>query len=178
MNMQTGLIHIYHGDGKGKTTAAVGLAVRAAGAGLEVCFAQFMKTGTSSELKILQTIENIELVAVKNSYGFTWKMTPDEKAHLKEVNDKELDRLIKAVQEGRYQLVILDELLSAYQNELIDKEKVITLINMAKQYKTELVLTGRNPAQELLDQADYITEMACVRHPYEKGVHARPGIEY
>lgn len=176
--MQTGLIHIYHGDGKGKTTAAVGLAVRAAGAGMQVCFTQFMKTGTSSELRILQSIKNMELITVINSYGFTWKMTLEDKVHLKEDNNRVLDELIDATRKSRYQVLILDELLSAYQNELLDRQKIITLMELAKEHTTELVLTGRNPAQEILDRADYITEMVCIRHPYEKGINARTGIEF
>ena len=96
----------------------------------------------------------------------------------KEDNDKALDKLIQEAQKGMYQLIIVDELLSAYQNQLLDKEKVTALMDIAKACKTELVLTGRNPAKELLDRADYITEMVCIRHPYEKGISAREGIEY
>lgn len=174
--MEKGLIHIYHGDGKGKTTAAVGLAVRAAGAGMRVLFTQFMKSGGSSELTVLKNIENIEVNVVKNSYGFTWNMTDDSRVKLKSENDKAVASLIMAVKEGRYQLLVLDEIMSAYQGGLVDKEQVLALMQLCKG-KTELVLTGRNPADELKDMADYITQMQCERHPYEKGVDARLGIE-
>lgn len=174
--MEKGLIHIYHGDGKGKTTAAVGLAVRAAGAGMRVLFTQFMKSGGSSELTVLKNVENIEVNVVKNSYGFTWNMTDDNRVKLKSENDKAVASLIMAVKEGRYQLLVLDEIMSAYQGGLVDKEQVLALMQLCKG-KTELVLTGRNPADELKDMADYITQMQCERHPYEKGVDARLGIE-
>ncbi len=176
INMQhKGLIHIYHGDGKGKTTAAVGMAVRAAGAGLKVCFAQFMKTGNSSELGMLELMSNIKVMPVVNHYGFTWNMTQDDKLKLKADNDKALEELINAV--GEYDMIILDEILSAHNSGLVENEKVIKLADCAKGY-TELVFTGRNPAGELLSRADYITEMVCTRHPFEKGVNAREGIEF
>lgn len=174
--MEKGLIHIYHGDGKGKTTAAVGLAVRAAGAGMCVLFTQFMKSGGSSELAVLKNLENIEINVIKNTYGFTWNMTDDDKRRLKAENDKAVAALITTVKEGRYQLLVLDEIMSAYQSGLVDKEQVLALLQLCRG-KTELVLTGRNPADELKDMADYITQMQSERHPYEKGVDARLGIE-
>lgn len=170
------MIHIYHGDGKGKTTAAVGLAVRAAGAGMCVMFTQFMKSGGSSELKVLKNINNIEVNVIKNLYGFTWNMTDSDKQNIKKENDKAVKELINIVKNESYQLIVLDEILSAYQGGLVDKEQVIILMQLCKG-KTELVLTGRNPAEELKLMADYITEMKCERHPYERGIAARYGVE-
>ena len=201
----TGLFHIYCGDGKGKTTAAIGAAVRALGAGLKVCFVQLMKSGESSELSILKNIQNITVQAVINPYGFTWKMTVSEKEKLRKLNDEAFKMLTKAIGNksdasdgnlanssqadnntagkfthnevnGWFDMIIIDELMSAYQNGLVDKALVSSLIEKCKG-NTELIFTGRNPSDELMEKADYITEMKCQRHPYEKGVSARLGIE-
>ena len=174
--MEKGLMHIYHGDGKGKTTAAVGLAVRAAGAGMRVAFVQFMKDGTSAELNVLKRIDGIEVYAIQNTYGFTWNMRDDDRIQLRMQNDKSIKAMIKAVKEELYQMIIVDEMLSAYQGGFVDKSTVLALMQLCKG-SIELVFTGRNPAKELLDRADYITEMKKERHPYEKGITARAGIE-
>ena len=176
LEMEKGLMHIYHGDGKGKTTAAVGLAVRAAGAGMRVAFVQFMKDGTSSELEVLKQIERIEVYAVKNTYGFTWNMSEDNRIQLRMRNDKAVKAMIKAVKEERYQMFVVDEIMSAYQGGFVEKASVLELMQLCKG-TAELVFTGRNPAKELLDRADYITEMRSERHPFEKGIIARAGIE-
>ena len=174
--MEKGLMHIYHGDGKGKTTAAVGLAVRAAGAGMRVAFIQFMKDGTSAELDVLKRIERIEVYAIKNTYGFTWNMSEDNRIHLRMQNDKAVKAMIKAVKEELYEMLVVDEMMSAYQGGFVDKTSVLELMQLCKG-TIELVFTGRNPAKEILDRADYITEMKNERHPYEKGIIARVGIE-
>lgn len=171
-----GLMHIYHGDGKGKTTAAVGLAVRAAGAGMRVAFVQLMKDASSAELGVLKKIGQIEVYAVKNTYGFSWNMNDDQRIKLRMRNDKAVKAMIKAVKEECYQMLIVDELLSAYRGGFVDKTAVLDLVQLCKG-TTELVFTGRNPEKELLDRADYITEMRNERHPFEKGITARAGIE-
>lgn len=169
-----GLLHIYCGDGKGKTTAAIGLAIRACGAGMKVCFAQFMKSGSSSEWQILNKENNIETMIAKNEFGFTWKMTEDEKAKLRDINTRTLEAIV--AEKTKYEVLILDEIISAYQHNLVDKNLLLQLLEARK--NLEIVLTGRNPAEELLEQADYITEMKSIRHPYEKGIQARKGIEF
>lgn len=174
--MEKGLIHIYHGNGKGKTTAAVGLAVRAAGAGMRVSFIQLMKDGTSAELNVLKKMEQIEVYSIRNTYGFTWNMSDDDRIRLRMKNDKAVNAMIRAVKEGLYQMLVVDEMMPAYQGGFVDKAAVLELMQLCKG-TTELVLTGRNPAKELLDRADYITEMKNERHPYEKGITARVGIE-
>lgn len=174
--MEKGLMHIYHGDGKGKTTAAVGLAVRAAGAGLHVAFMQLMKDAASAELNILKKIDQIEVYTIKNTYGFTWNMSDDNRIQLRMRNDRAMKAMIKAAKEELYQMIVVDEIMSAYQGGFVDKTSVLALMQLCKG-TTELVFTGRNPAKELLDRADYITEMKNERHPYEKGITARVGIE-
>lgn len=176
MEKEKGLIHIYHGDGKGKTTAAVGLAVRAAGAGMHVAFIQLMKDAASAELNVLKTIDQMEVYTIKNAYGFTWNMSDDNRIQLRMQNDKAVKAMIKAAKEELYQMIVVDEMMSAYQGGFVDKTSVLELMQLCKG-TTELVFTGRNPAKELLNRADYITEMKNERHPYEKGITARVGIE-
>lgn len=171
--MEQGLLHIYCGDGKGKTTAAIGLAVRAKGAGLRVCFVQFMKAGSSSELTVLKKAD-IQVFSVQNPFGFTWNMTTEQKKALETINTEAVQKLL--IEKDNYDVLVLDEILSAYQHQLIDRALVCKLLQEREQ--TEMVLTGRNPEKELLEMADYVTEMKCVKHPYEKGVQARLGIEF
>lgn len=175
--MENGLIHVYCGEGKGKTTAAVGQAVRAAGAGKQVLFTQFMKGGKTGELKSFQSIENITVLRSEKKFPFFSKMTVEQKTEQTYIHNQILDTMIEAVQKGIYDLVILDEITYPYHWRLIDCEKLQTFFHLAKG-KTEIVCTGRNPDTFFLECADYITEMKCVRHPFERGVKAREGIEY
>lgn len=103
-------------------------------------------------------------------------MNDDDRIKLRMRNDRAIKAMIKAVKEERYQMLVFDEMLSAYQGGFVDKTAVLDLIQLCRD-TTELVFTGRNPAKELLDRADYITEMRNERHPYEKGICARAGIE-
>lgn len=167
-----GLLHIYCGDGKGKTTAAVGLAVRACGAGLKTEFVQFMKGGETSELEALKRIDGLNITRCDRNYGFTFTMTEQDKSDITECHNK----LLSAFDRGA-DVVILDEFSSAYNYELIDRElaerKVFEGLKTA-----EVVITGRDPDEKFLAAADYISEIKCVRHPYEKGINARKGIEF
>lgn len=165
------MIHIYHGNGKGKTTAAVGLAVRAVGAGLKVIFVQFLKNGSSSEIKMLK--DNMEVEYCKECSKFTFQMNEEEKALVTEKHNQMIE---KAFENGA-DMIILDEFLNAYNKKMIDRNLSEKLISKNKE-KTEIVLTGRNPAEIFIEQADYISEITAVRHPYENGITARIGIEY
>ena len=107
----TGLIHVYEGDGKGKTTAAVGLAVRCAGSDRKVLFSQFLKSDTSNELKVLRKIENIEVYTKKNNFGFTFNMTDDEKLKAREFFTNHLKDIIHLVNEGKFDLLVMDEVI-------------------------------------------------------------------
>lgn len=173
------MIHIYHGDGKGKTTCSIGLAVRAAGAGKKVTIMQFLKDGNSSEIKALKNMENIDILENHNKFGFTWNMTQDEKMHLKKMHDNNLLSIISDIKTGEYDLVVLDELCGAMSCKLIDEEMIRELIQYCSVNKSvELVITGREPEQFVIEKADYITEMKKIRHPFDEGVQARCGIEY
>jgi len=175
--MQDAFIHLYYGNGKGKTTAAVGLAVRAAGTGKKVFFVQFMKGRDTGELKSLHKIENISVLRSRKKFPFYKNMTPDQKREQTSVHNQMLDTIIEAAQNRKYDLIILDEITYPFHWELIDIGKFRHFL-LSERGKTEIVCTGRNPDTFFLEYADYITEMQCVRHPYENGVPARQGIEY
>lgn len=168
-----GLLHIYCGDGKGKTTAALGLALRAAGAGIKVCFVQFMKGGETAELAALKRIPDIYVMRCDRAYGFFKNMSDTDKAEIT-VNHNGL--LKKAFGSG-YGLIILDEFNAAYGCGLIDREAARELILKGVE-NAEVVLTGRNPDEAFIEAADYVSDICCVKHPYEKGITARKGIEY
>ena len=168
-----GYLHIYCGDGKGKTTASLGLAMRAAGAGMKVCFVQFMKGGETAELDTLKLIPNISVHRCNKEYDFLWNMSDNEKA---EITDTHNELLTTAFNSGA-DLVVLDEFNFAYSSGLMDKVLAEKLI-LDNKVSCEIVLTGRDPAEIFIQEADYVSEICCVKHPYEKGVTARKGIEY
>ncbi len=169
------MIHIYCGDGKGKTTAAVGLAVRAAGAGKKVLFAQFFKDGTSSEISVLESLPGVETVHPGLHYGFYRTLSDTKKAKLGE-NYRAMFRDIAARAE-EFDLIVLDEAVSAYRYGALDRDAVTAFLREQKDSR-EIVLTGRNPAPELTELADYCTEMRKEKHPFDRGIAARKGVEY
>ncbi|MFH0764208.1 MAG: cob(I)yrinic acid a,c-diamide adenosyltransferase [Candidatus Omnitrophota bacterium] len=170
---KTGLIHVYTGGGKGKTTAALGLAIRAAGSGLKVSIHQFVKKGEYGELKALKKIKNIAIrqcggrcfVKGKPKYGDVERAKNGFKAAARDINS------------CKYDLVILDEINIALKLGLIKTKDVISLI-IRKPKGVELVLTGRGSPAAVLKKADLITEMREIKHPFKLGVRARAGIEY
>lgn len=170
-----GLIHIYCGDGKGKTTAATGLAVRAAGAGKKVVFTQFFKDGSSSEIRMLQNVDNIHIMHCETVRGFWKHMTEAQKAKASEDYTRLLADVIALAADA--DLLILDEILSACNHGAVT-ETVVSGFLSHKPEKLEVVLTGRNPSAALLELADYVTEMRKVKHPYDCGIAARKGIEF
>lgn len=171
-----GLIHIYCGDGKGKTTAAVGLAVRAAGARQRVLFAQFLKNGDSSELSVLRALENVEVFVCAARHGFLWEMDENERARSRQDYSALLEEALEAARRGA-DLLILDEAVSACNLGVIAEEKLLAFLR-EKPVGLEVVLTGRYPSAALIARADYVTEMKKLRHPYDRGVGARRGIEF
>lgn len=169
------MIHIYYGDGKGKTTAAIGLTVRAAGEGFHVWFCQFMKGNDTGELMILREIRDLVILRPQKKYPFYKNMSEAEKAELREEHNKIIEKVIEIPNEEST-LIVLDELTYAISYGLIDIDKVNMVLNEKK--KTEIVITGRNPQEFLLEQADYITNMKKEKHPYNAHIPARKGIEY
>lgn len=168
-----GLIHVYTGDGKGKTTAAVGLATRAIGNGLKVLFVQFIKGTQTGELEILNRFP--ELIEVyRCSTGFVFN-SPDEsqreivKNCIKEIEDK--------LKTNYYDLIILDEFSVAISTGLVTKEQAERLIDFKPQ-DSELIITGRGAPDWLIEKADLVTEMRKIKHYFDRGIQARRGIEY
>lgn len=171
------MLHIYYGNGKGKTTASVGLAVRAAGRNLRVLFAQFLKTEDSGERTTLRTIENIDLVPCPEKLKFVSQMSDEEKMLCRQHCRNVFDHSIRMALMGSYNMVIFDEIFIAIEHNMLPESELFDfLANVPK--NIEVVLTGHNPSEKILALADYVTEMKKIKHPYEKGVPARKGIEY
>lgn len=171
-----GLIHIYCGDGKGKTTAAVGLAVRCAGRGNKVLLVQFLKSRDSGELYSLAKLPDIEVMRGKESKKFTFQMNEEEKHALLIEHNKMFEQVLGKIKSGGYSLLILDEVIGALNAKVFEMPKLIEFLQH-KPENLEVVLTGRNPAPELVEIADYVSEMRKVKHPMDKGIMAREGIE-
>lgn len=169
------MLQIYCGDGKGKTTAALGGAVRAAGAGLRVCFTQFMKGAHTSELYALRAlpVSQITVRRCDRDYGFYKSMSDTDKSEITLCHNA----LLETAFAESYDFIVLDEFCSAYRLGLLDTELAERLI-LENKDKTEVVLTGREPPEIFLEKADYISEIMCRRHPYERGITAREGIEF
>lgn len=170
-----GLIHIYCGDGKGKTTAAMGLLLRACGDGKRVLVTQFLKDGSSSEIKMLHTIPNVTVKVVSKSFGFYKNMSDEQRQEAKLLYSHLLKEVI--AEASNFDLLIFDEIISAYTYQLIQQEDLLEFLRQKPKY-LEVVMTGRNPEQTLLEFADYVTEMKKIKHPYDKNILARQGIEY
>ena len=168
-----GYIHVYTGDGKGKTTAALGLALRAAGAGLKVFIAQFMKLGDYSEIKALERFGD-GVTVEQYGLGRFIRGNPDP-ADI-DAARKGMERVREIFAAGRHRVVILDEANVAAACGLFSPVDLLELVN-AKPDEVEVILTGRHAAPEILARADLVTEMKMVKHYYQAGVAARVGIE-
>ena len=171
-----GMIHLYCGDGKGKTTAAVGLSVRAAGAGKRVLFAQFLKDGSSSELNVLRALQNVEVACCEQNFGFFKSMDGQTKAAARLAYTALLEETLQKSADG-VALLVLDEAVAACNHGLIEEARLLDFLHH-KPEDLEVVLTGRDPSQRLLDAADYVTEMRKCKHPFERGIAARRGVEF
>lgn len=172
-----GLIHIYTGGGKGKTTAAIGLGIRAYGRGFKVLMAQFMKGMMTGEIKTLQMLEpGFVLKRGTEVKKFTWQMNAEELDELSKAEQKMFEDIISEVSDSECQMLILDEIINSVSCGLIPARKILEFLKN-KPDELEVILTGRNAPQELLDFADYVTEMKEVKHPFNKGIPARKGIE-
>ena len=172
-----GCTHIYFGDGKGKTTAAMGLAIRAAGNDKKVFIIQFLKGGPTGELKILLQQPNINILRGKPNTPFTWNMTEEQKKEITAYQTQQLKQAILHAQNSQCDLLILDEIMASYNLDLIDKDMLKEFI-LNKPEALELVLTGRDPADYMIEAADYVTEMKKIKHPFDAGIPARLGVEW
>ena len=179
MQLEQGLIHIYTGEGKGKTTAGLGLCLRAAGSGLYVLIARFLKTNDSAELNIISQLPNVDLIENEQTFGFSrkWKDDPEQKASAEAYYSAKLKETLKRAVEGDYDLLMLDEINASIRLGVVDTEELLTFLKN-KPEKLEVILTGRDPIPELVEVADYVSEIKKVKHPFDQGILARKGIEY
>lgn len=173
----TGLIHLYTGDGKGKTTAALGLALRAAGRGRRVLLVQFLKGRDTGELHTLENVPTISVLRLSRDYGFFKYLTGDEQADVRDEHDALLATAAKAIANGDCDFLVLDELAATLRHDLVDAASLLALLD-DRPDGIEIVITGRDAPQEIIHRADYITEMKKIKHPFDQGVPAREGIEW
>lgn len=171
-----GLLHIYTGNGKGKTTAAIGLAVRMCGAGHRVLFAQFLKGRPSAELEPLHRLD-IEVCRTGSSEKFTWEMTEPERIQCRESCQQVWETAYAALISGNYGLVVLDEVLDALAAGMLE-ERALQAALLQRSAATEVVLTGHHPSEGLCRMADYLSCIEAQKHPYQRGISARSGVEY
>ncbi len=167
-----GLVHVYTGDGKGKTTAALGLAMRAVGQGMKVAFIQFLKGQPCGEHIFVSQYHAFDIVQV--SVGDSFQKSKEQ---LSQEAQQTLAYAEQEIFSGKYDLAILDELFVAISQGLITVKQVLDLLD-AKPSSVELVLTGRKAPPEIIQRADLVTEMLMIKHPFTEGTSARRGIEY
>lgn len=167
-----GLVHLYWGDGKGKTTAAMGLALRALGHGRRVVVVQFLKDGTSGELDGLRRL-GAAVFSGPAGLPFVFQMNEEERAAARAAMDEHLRRALAVPCD----LLILDEACAAWELNMVDPDALRSAV-LDRPAGREVVLTGRAPAPWMQEAADYSTEMRCHRHPFDEGTPARAGVEY
>ena len=176
-DLAPGLVHLYTGEGKGKTTAALGLALRAAGRGRHVLIVQFLKGRDSGEVHSLEQVPGIDVVRLSKDYGFAKSMSAEDLVEVRREHDEMLIHVQQAMSSSDYGMIVLDEIAPAVQHGLVDWEKLTDLID-DRPAGMEIVMTGRNAPESLVQRADYITEMHKIKHPFDRGVTARKGIEW
>jgi len=168
------MIHVYTGNGKGKTTAALGLSVRSAGAGKKIFFGQFVKGMAYSEVKLItEQMPQID----HQLFGRRCFIKQEPEPEDFQTAQKGLQTVKDLIKSGKYDLIVLDELNIALHYHLIKTEEVLALLDELPT-ETELVITGRYALPELIEKADLVTEMKEVKHYYQKDVKARKGIEF
>lgn len=167
------MLHLYCGNGKGKTTAAMGLALRAAGRGKRVVIAQFLKGADSGERIALAQLPQVTLLPVPDQVTFSFRMTHEER-RAETLRYQQLLRLIRQEAQDCF-LLVLDEACAAVNTGLLPVDDLLSCLDSLD---CEVVLTGRDPAPQLVERADYITSMEALRHPFQLGISAREGIEF
>lgn len=175
------MVHVYYGQGKGKTCSAIGQAMRASGAGWRVVCVQFLKDGSSSEMGLLAGLPGVVATLSDGALAkFTFQMSEQERAASRRLHDANLARALELVGcEGPCALLVLDEALDALRAGLLDEALFRRALSWAAgQESRELVVTGHWLPDFVQQAADYLTRLDCERHPYQKGVGARGGVEY
>jgi cob(I)alamin adenosyltransferase len=173
MGERRGLLIVYTGDGEGKTTAALGLALRAVGSGLRVSILQFVKQQETGEHRALARLEGpVEILRLGEGFVFRAPPTEGQLAAARRALALARERLTG----GRRDLVVLDEIFPALAAHLVSEQEILDLAR-ARPANVHLVMTGRDAPASIVDLADLVTEMRCVRHPHDRDVEAQPGIE-
>lgn len=175
------MLHIYCGEGKGKSTAAFGLCVRAAGSDYKVVIAQFLKSRKVGELNAFAMLENVTLLRGNLENLFSFQMNSEQKAKTLVEHNNLFEKAVAlaASYSDQKVLLVLDEVIGAISEKLVDYAAVLEFLKSHKDCNNlEIVITGRNPTDELLELGDYVTEMKKHKHPYDKGVQMRKGIEF
>ncbi len=176
--LEKGYVQVYTGNGKGKTTAAVGQAIRAVGNGLKVYMLQFLKTHPTGELEVAKLIgEDFQIFRFESKKGFFWNLTEEERITLQEEVKEAYNFAMEVIKNNSCDVFILDEIMGVLWNKLLSEEEVIKLIDN-KPVNMELILTGRNVPDSIKDRADLVTEMKEIKHYMEQGVRVRAGIEF
>lgn len=174
--MKTGLIHVYCGNGKGKTTCAMGLCTRAAGYGYKVLIYQFMKNNKTSERKILEQVPNVTFIDGKEIEKFAFQMTEEEKAERKDYYLKQFKYVTELAEKEQYQVLFMDELIYTIGAGLFDEAVLVDYLKH-KPEELEVILTGQNPGEAVIQLADYVSEIRKIKHPFDRGQKSRMGIE-
>ncbi len=170
-------VHIYCGDGKGKTTAAIGLAVRAAGCKKRVLVTRFLKTDQSGEVNALRGLPEITVTPCSRSFGFFSRMSDEQKKEAGYYYSELLKTTLDRAHKEHFDLLILDEIMAVCNFGLVEETRVLEFLD-SRPEGLEVVLTGRNPSEKLVETADYVSEIRKIKHPFDKGITAREGIEY
>ena len=173
---ETGRIHIYCGDGKGKTTTGMGLCARAAGFGFRVLIYQFMKDNSTSERKVLELSPNITIVDGLAQEKFSFQMTDEEKQQRRAYYNAQLHAVTQKARDEAYDVLFLDEAIYTIRAGLLDEAPVLDFLKN-KPAHLEVILTGQGPSPALLEAADYVSEIRKIKHPFDQGLPARKGIE-
>ncbi len=173
----TGLIHLYSGDGKGKTSAAMGLCVRAAGAGYRVLICQFMKDNSSAERRSMEKIPEITFLDAHESVKFSFCMSSEEKQQEKAFCGALFEDAVREAQEGGYDVLLLDEALYAVRKGFLEESRIVSFLE-TKPDGLEVILTGQDPGEALISLCDYHSVIRKEKHPFDHNQKARRGIEY
>lgn len=178
MKLEKGLVQVYTGDGKGKTTAAIGQGIRAYGNGLKVYMLQFLKGGETGELSTIDELgENFKIFRFERPKDFTWNLTKEELDELRGEIRNGYNFILDVIKDNKCDLLIIDEVMAVLSNEFLTVEEVLYILDN-KPNNMEIILTGRNVPKEIIDKSNLVTEMKCIKHYFEEGVEARKGIEF
>ena len=178
MKLEQGLVQIYTGNGKGKTTAAIGQGIRSYGNGLKVFMLQFLKGGETGELKTIGELgENFKIFRFEKPKDFTWNLNEKELEELKLEIREGYNFILDVIKNNKCDVLIIDEVKAVLSNNFLTVDEVLYIVNN-KPKNMELIMTGRNVPNEIIEKANLVTEMKPIKHYFEEGIDARKGIEY